>query len=278
MPGERKLRLRKRKGITMLHILLQSKVLLSLMTATGLLGILCQIISNRCCRQLIREAADTQPEKGEFIKRMRYRYQIDSRCCQGNVNIPVFVQRMLLDYRYRKLTLHQWRRQAAGWYLGSMAVAVLGCRYYQTQHNQADLMLMIRTAAAVTVITVLAVLWCDSRYKERRLTVQMQDYLCHSGISADISSTSLDGWKEEEVQAVMPAETEKKKNSKGDSRAERDKRQLQESLARMKSGERETAAGLEKDWSRERNREILKQMDAKEQERIIREVLTEFLA
>lgn len=262
----------------MLHILLQSKVLLSLMTATGLLGILCQIISNRCCRQLIREAADTQPEKGEFMKRMRYRYQIDSRCCQGNVNIPVFVQRMLLDYRYRKLTLHQWRRMAAGWYLGSIAIVALGCWYNQAQHNQADLMLMLRMAAAVTVVTALTVLWCDSRYKESRLTVQMQDYLCHSGISADISNTGLDEWKEEGTQAAMLAETGKKKVAKGDSRAERDKRQLQESLARMKSGERETAAGSEKDWGRERNREILKQMDAKEQERIIREVLAEFLA
>lgn len=167
---------------------------------------------------------------------------------------------------------------AAGWYLGSMAIAALGCWYNQAQHNQADLMLMLRMAAAVTVVTALTVLWCDSRYKESRLTVQMQDYLCHSGISADISNTGLDEWKEEGTQAAMLAETGKKKVAKGDSRAERDKRQLQESLARMKSGERETAAGTEKDWGRERNREILKQMDAKEQERIIREVLAEFLA
>lgn len=278
MPGKRKLRLRKRKGITMVHILLQSKVLLPLMTATGLLGILCQIISSRCCRLLIREVSDTQTEKGEFMKRMRYRYQIDSRCCQGKVNIPVFVKRMLLDYRYRRLTLHQWRRLAAGWYLGSMAVAVSGCWYYQIQHNQTDLMLMLRMAAAVTAATVLVVLWCDSRYRESRLTVQMQDYLCHSGISADISSTSLDEWTEEEVQPAMFAGTEKKTSAKADTRAERDKRQLQGSLSRMKSGERETAAGAEKDWGRERNREILKQMDAKEQERIIREVLAEFLA
>ena len=62
MPGERSLHLKKRKGITMLHILLQSKVLLYLMTATGLLGLLCQIIGNRCYRQFIREAADALVE------------------------------------------------------------------------------------------------------------------------------------------------------------------------------------------------------------------------
>ena len=63
-----------------------------------------------------------------------------------------------------------------------------------------------------------------------------------------------------------------------DSKAQREKRQLQDSLVRIKSGEKETAADVEKDWNKERNREILKQMDAKEQERIIREVLAEFLA
>ena len=78
--------------------------------------------------------------------------------------------------------------------------------------TQFFLLLRVGMAAAVTVVTVLAVLWCDSRYKESRLTVQMQDYLCHSGISADINSTSLDEWKEEETQAAMLAETGKKKN------------------------------------------------------------------
>ena len=67
MPGERSLHLKKRKGITMIHTILQSKVLLYLMTATGLLGLLCQIIGNRCYRQFIREAADAQPERVSLL-------------------------------------------------------------------------------------------------------------------------------------------------------------------------------------------------------------------
>ena len=161
MPGERSLHLKKRKGITMIHTILQSKVLLYLMTATGLLGLLCQIIGNRCYRQFIREAADAQPEKGEFIKRMRYRYQIDSRCCGGTINLPVFVQKMLMDYKYKRLTLHQWKRQALGWYLGTAAIAAAGIRYYQLQHNQGNLLMMQRGIAAITVLTLLMVLWCE---------------------------------------------------------------------------------------------------------------------
>lgn len=276
MPGERSLHLKKRKGITMIHTILQSKVLLYLMTATGLLGLLCQIIGNRCYRQFIREAADAQPEKGEFIKRMRYRYQIDSRCCGGTINLPVFVQKMLMDYKYKRLTLHQWKRQALGWYLGTAAIAAAGIRYYQLQHNQGNLLVMQRGIAAITVLTLLMVLWCDSRYKEKRLLIQMQDYLSHSGIAADTGDAALEEWKE--AQETTSNAGRQKQEVSYESRAQREKRQLQDSLSRIKGGEKETAASEEKDWSKERNREILKQMDAKEQERIIREVLAEFLA
>ncbi len=260
----------------MIHTILQSKVLLYLMTATGLLGLLCQIIGNRCYRQFIREASDAQPEKGEFMKRMRYRFQIASRCCKGNVNLPVFVQKMLLDYKYKKLTLHQWRRQALGWYLGTMAIAAAGIRYYQLQHNQENLTMMIQGMAAVTVASAVMVFWCDSRYKEKRLLIQMQDYLSHSGIATDVGEESVEEWKE--VQDMGIGTGKRRQEKAYDSKAQREKRQLQDSLVRIKSGEKETAADVEKDWNKERNREILKQMDAKEQERIIREVLAEFLA
>lgn len=266
----------KRKGITMIHTILQSKVLLCLMTATGLLGILCQIIGNRCYKQLIRESSDVQTEKGEFMKRMRYRYQIDSRCCANKVNIPVFVQKMVMDYKYKKLTLHQWKRQAAGWYLCCAAIAGASVWYYQIQKNQSQLMWMVRGIGVLTILTILAVLWCDSRYKESRLMIQMEDYLCHSGITTDYSEMHMEEWKEENN--GLSADSRKKKEQKNESRAERDKRQLQESLLRIKEEEKETAASAEKDWNREHNREILRQMDVREQERIIREVLAEFLA
>ena len=45
-------------------------------------------------------------------------------------------------------------------------------------------------------------------------------------------------------------------------------------MSRIKEGLSESAASQEK----ERNAEILKQMDPKEQERVIREVLKEFLS
>ncbi len=71
-------------------------------------------------------------------------------------------------------------------------------------------------------------------------------------------------------------EPKRKRGKVVHSQAQRDKQELKENLAKLKEGISETAAGVER--SKERNTEILKQMDPSEQERVIREVLKEFLS
>lgn len=61
-----------------------------------------------------------------------------------------------------------------------------------------------------------------------------------------------------------------------ETKAQREKRELVENLARLKEGLAETAAA-EREGSRNRDMEILQQMNPEEQERVIREVLKEFL-
>ena len=60
-----------------------------------------------------------------------------------------------------------------------------------------------------------------------------------------------------------------------ETRAQREKRELKENLARMKIGMQEAAA--EHDRERDGRAELLRQMDPKDQERILKEVLKEFL-
>jgi len=60
-----------------------------------------------------------------------------------------------------------------------------------------------------------------------------------------------------------------------ETRAQREKRELKENLARMKTGMQEAAA--EHDRERDGRAELLRQMDPKDQERILKEVLKEFL-
>ncbi|MDD3797033.1 MAG: hypothetical protein PHE06_13910 [Lachnospiraceae bacterium] len=61
-------------------------------------------------------------------------------------------------------------------------------------------------------------------------------------------------------------------------RAQREKQELKDSLLRGSSGSGETAASDETLSRQEKNRDLLRQMDPKEKEQILRDVLMEFLA
>ena len=70
----------------------------------------------------------------------------------------------------------------------------------------------------------------------------------------------------------------KKKNGKSgkEGPVQKDKQDLKQNLSRLKEGIRETAASSE--TRKEQNTRILREMDPDEQERVIREVLREFLS
>lgn len=262
----------------MIRTIIETNALLYIMAAVGLLGILCQFVVSRRYARLIREASDTQLEKKDFMKQLRLRYRTDRKRCNENVNISLFVRRHLFDYRFWRLNMHQWKRLAAGFFIISMMAAAAGLIFcFRGELSNTYVQNILWTAAGVTAGTALAGLWTDLPYKSAYLQTRLEDYLFHSG-------TALDYPEEAEETAAAPAVQKKKMpavigirkkaNAKLEMNAQRDKRELKTSLARIKEGMRETAADAE----RERNREILRQMDTKEQERIIRDVLAEFLA
>ncbi|MCD7842704.1 MAG: hypothetical protein LUG56_09585, partial [Lachnospiraceae bacterium] len=79
------------------------------------------------------------------------------------------------------------------------------------------------------------------------------------------------------------ARSRKETDAGGTARAQRDKNELKESLARMKAGMQESAAadadrpGGDRSGD-DRGARLLREMDPKEQERLVREVLNEFLS
>lgn len=263
--------------------IIEQNLLLYAMAAVGMLGILSQIILNRCYRLLIREASDTQVEKKEFMKKLRLKFQTDRKRSGSNINMPVFLQRNLMDYHYHRLSLHQWKRLGAGLFLISLALGAAGVVYsMRTGISQIHIQHLYEMAAAVTGVTAVAALWLDERYKKSYLMTVLEDYFCHSGTSMDYQEVNLEaaaGNAEEKPHRKAPSIVgiRRKANAEPiETKAQKEKRELQENLARINAGARESAAELEQ--SRERNREILRQMDPREQERIIRDVLAEFLA
>lgn len=268
------------------------------MAAVGMLGILSQMILNRCYRLLIREASDTQVEKKEFMKKLKMKFRTDRKRSGDKMNMNIFLQRNLMDYRYHRLSLHQWRRMGAGLFLISLCLGAAGAAYgMQTGIAQVHIRHIFETAAAVTVATATMSLWLDAGYKKSYLMTILEDYFCHSGASMEYTSVNFEEMEAEKNSQVgtptVTAVTEKirrkapsivgirKKNTAPmETKAQREKRELQENLTRVNAGARESAAETEptREQMRERNRELLRQLDTREQERIIRDVLAEFLA
>lgn len=261
-----------------MRTIIEQNVLLYVMAATGILGVLSQIILNRCYRMLIREASDTQTGKKEFMKKLKQKYRTDRKRSGENMNIRVFLQRSLMDYRYKKLSLHQWRRAGAGLFLVSLAVGAAGILYCSRAGlAQIHIQKILQAAAGVTVFTAAAALWLDERYKASYLQTQLEDYFCHSGEGMEYREVEFEEPVKEKAKTPSIIGIRRKADpGTGETRAQKEKRELQENLSRMNSGMKETAADVER--TKERNREILRQMDPTEQERIIRDVLAEFLA
>lgn len=261
-----------------MRTIIEQNMLLYAMAATGMLGILSQILLNRCYRLLIREASDIQAEKKEFMKKLKQKYRTDRKRSGENMNVQVFLQRNLMDYRYKRLSLHQWRRTGAGLFLLSLAAGAAGILYCNRAGiAQIHIQNIVRMAAGVTAATAAVSLWLDIRYKASYLQTQLEDYFYHSGAGTEYREVELaEPEKEKRKTPSIIGIHRKKEAEPAETRAQKEKRELQENLARMNVGARESAADTER--TKERNREILRQMDSSEQERIIRDVLAEFLA
>ncbi|MDO4345407.1 MAG: hypothetical protein Q4C50_11445 [Eubacteriales bacterium] len=260
----------------MIRAIIETNALLYAIAAVGMLGILCQFIISRRYGQLIREASDMQMEKKDFMKQLRYRYSTNRKRSNENVNISVFVRRYLMDYRYMRMNLHQWKRLAAGLFLVSMVSAGAGITYcFRAELPAVYLQNILWTAAGAAVCTGLTWLWTDMPYKASYLHTELEDYLHCFGAGKDYQEAEAAETEKTRFRAPAVIGMRKKDAASAETKAQRDKRELKANLAKIKEGSREAAADSEQ---RERSRELLRQMDSQEQERIIRDVLAEFLA
>lgn len=265
----------------MITAIAETNVLLYAAATVGLLGIICRLILSRRYGQLIREASDASLEKKDFMKQLRFKFRTNRKRSAETTNVSVFVKRFLMDYRFMHLRFHQWGRLSAGMFLLSVLVLTAGMVYgYRTEFAAAHMQNMIWTLLGVTAATALVYLLTDVSYKAECLQTKLEDHLCHSGVAAEYQEVEIDeaaaAQPEKEMKAPAIIGLRRKTEETTETRAQKEKRELKTNLAKIKEGMRETAAATQQE--KERNREILRQMDSREQERIIRDVLAEFLA
>lgn len=282
----------------MVQFIAEQNVLFYAMAAVGVLGAISQVLLYSFYVRLLRDMEHTGAPRGKFMKQLRQKFGGYQRMNEGMSNVSVFVKKSLMEYRKLGMNLHQWRRLGAAAFflcaaMGIGAYITLGIYGYAGAVRQNYLW-----AVAVCGLFLAGVYGLtDIGYKRKYLMTGLENLLCNTGIprnyhvedqqafrtGAEAKAASLAGGVSAAESVNPPSGVQKakglskrKRAKAAATQAQKDKLELKENLARLKEGISESAASA--DGERERKAQILKQMDPEEQERIIREVLKEFLS
>ncbi len=281
----------------MLRFIMDRNLLLYVLAAACAVGVISQLILKQLYARLMRSTRNTGEPASGFLQQLRQRFQYCTHLNSKVGNVRALIQRSVMDYRFWKLSLHQWRRIGVQCLVVSLLCSFAGTALIMREGgNFLAGSVYLWMGALAVVLTAAAYGIADTGYAEECLEIRLTDYLENSGAVGGCGaedgvpegSQSGEGAKGRGLiasPAVVPVARGRKGRRKAraelaeqTARAQKEKRELKESLARVKAGAQEAAAEKEQESDKERGAELLRQMDAKEQERIVREVLKEFLS
>lgn len=269
-------------GFKMLQFIMDRNLLLYLLAAACVVGVASQMILKQIYEKLIRDTKNTGEPDGRFLQQLRQRFQYCTHLNEKVGDVRALIQKSVMEYRFWGMSLHSWRRLGAECLVVSLLCALAGNVYLMRGGasfvaGNAYFWMGILAAA----LTAAAYGISDTRYQREYLEVRLTDYLENSGAVRDYSEEQDEASAADTSSPIISVETGRKAKRRARSeaaaaqtRAQKEKNDLKENLARMKAGVQETAASSQ----RERNAELLRQMQPEEQERILREVLKEFLS
>lgn len=294
----------------MLQFIMDRNVLLYVLAAACAVGVVSQMILKQVYERLLRDTKNTGEPAGRFLVQLRQRFQYCSHLNEKVGDVQALIRRSLMDYRFWGMGLHQWKRIGIGCLSVSLLCSFAGVMML-VQNGSAIVAgnTYFWMGALSIVLTAAAYGISDTGYQREALEVGLADYLQNSGAvrsfgeseEEEIYNAGYDQKFEPEYEQKYSQEFGQEYEAAGENsasvvsvaggrkarrrirqetaaasenRAQREKRELKENLSRLKAGMQETAASGEK----ERGSELLRQMDPKDQERIVKEVLREFLS
>lgn len=267
----------------MVQFIMERHLLLYLLSAACVAAVASQMILKQIYDRLIRDTRNTGEPDGKFLQQLRQRFQYCRHLNEKVGDVQALIRKNLMEYRFWGMGLHRWKRLGLDFLSVCVLCAFAGSVYLVrgggavVNGNSYFWMGLLAVALVATSYAV-----ADTGYRRRFLEIQLADYLENSGAVRDYSEdTAAQIYAAEESAPIVSVDSRRKSKRKAvkesaatQTRAQREKNDLKENLARVKAGMQETAASVE----RERNAEILRRMDPAEQERILREVLKEFLS
>lgn len=276
----------------MLQFIIDRNVLLYVLAAACAVGVVSQMILKQVYDRLIRDTKNTGESSGRFLMQLRQRFQYCAHLNEQVGDVQSLIRRNLMEYRFWGLSLHQWKRMGTGCLAVSLLCAFGGTvSLVQNGANVVNGNTYFWMGVLAAALTAAAYGISDTGYRAEQLMVGLTDYLENSGAVREYrESAEPDGYEAEYAGApesvtpiVSVADGSKAKRraraetaAAKETRAQQEKRELREALAKTRAGMQETAAATEHE--RDSRSEIIRQMDPKEQERVLREVLKEFLS
>ncbi len=266
----------------MVQFIMERNLLLYLLSAACVAAVASQMILKQVYDRLIRDTRNTGEPDGKFLQQLRQRFQYCRHLNEKVGDVQALIRKNLMEYRFWGMGLHRWKRLGVELLSVSLLCAFAGSVYFvrgggAVVNGNSYFWMGLLAAALVAASYAVA----DTGYRRGFLEVQLADYLENSGAVRDYSEDAAQAIAEEEPAPIVSVESRRKtkrrtvkESAATQTRAQREKNDLKENLARVKAGMQETAAAGE----RERNAELLRHMDPAEQERILREVLREFLS
>lgn len=281
-----------KRGIPMLQFIMNQNLLLYVCGVACTLGVVSQFLLKHLYERLISDTQNTGEPGGRFLRQLTQRFQNCIHLNEKVNDISSFADRSMMDYQFLRMNLHQWHR--AG--LEALAVCLLSCGagLWLLYRNGADISLQtVYSRAALGSLLLIGIAYgmTDNRYRHTSLKVRIMDYLQNSGAIKDYSEVDFaermpEGMKEAAAETAAstsgsPISIGRKRRHGGgeasETRAQKEKRELKDNLLRNKAGVQEIAAAQESQSEKEQKRSLLQQMDPKEKEQILRDVLMEFL-
>lgn len=264
----------------MLQAIMNQSVLLYGVLVFSVLGGLTQVVLNSLYKKAIKDIANMTNPKSKLLRQIREKYR---RFKQSNgnkiTNLNIFIETTIMESKFLGMNLHTWRRCGGAFFvicavLGVGGYYLAGTMNMAAQVRQNYLWSLLASIAFIAGVYGLT----DISYKRKRLKAGLENNFINMQTESNSSDIEMIDKQPEPKQVPINTTMQSKRQRKKmvSSKAQRDKQELKENLARLKEGMNETAAEVER--SKERNTEILKQMDSAEQERVIREVLKEFLS
>lgn len=162
----------------MLEMMLDKKIIFLLLGIVTAIGVISKLVVNVILKRLVSAAGNMSKSNHSLMRLVRAKFEHACMVSDKVVNVRVFVDKYLYEYRVAGLKIHSWRRleKAAAWMC--VLIGAAGAALEYTLNGMQEM--VIRSGATGAVLAILVYLFhltTDEGYRLEGVQTYMVDYL-----------------------------------------------------------------------------------------------------